>query len=69
MNTDWEQKFPLVAVVALERFLSDHTPLLLNTKDAHYRGCQPLFKFELGWLCREGFREMVAEVWRKVNSG
>ena len=65
MSTDWEHIFPLVTVNALERSLSYHTPLLLNTRAASYRGSQPLFKFELGWLCREGFREMVAHVWNK----
>lgn len=48
MSTDWEYKFPLVTVNALERSLSDHTHLLLNTRTTSYRGNQPLFKFELG---------------------
>ena len=69
MNTDWEHKFPIVTVNALERSLSDHTPLLLNTRAASFRGSQPLFKFELGRLCREGFRELVTDVWKKERSG
>lgn len=69
MSTDWEHKFPLVTVHALERSLSDHTPLLLNTRAASYRGSQPLFKFELGWLCRDGFRELVANAWKKKIRG
>ena len=33
MDTDWESKFPLVSVRALERIegLSDHAPILLTT--------------------------------------
>ena len=31
MATEWEQKFPLSNVIALNRDISDHTPLLLNT--------------------------------------
>jgi hypothetical protein len=27
------------------------------------------FKFELGWLLREGFFDVVAEVWKKENKG
>ena len=32
-NVEWEQKFPLVMVRALERAGSDHTPLLLDSGD------------------------------------
>jgi endonuclease/exonuclease/phosphatase family metal-dependent hydrolase len=51
MSTDWEDKYPLVTVRALERIedLSDHAPLLLSTgtlkPNARHR-----FKFELGWF-------------------
>lgn len=31
MSTEWESKYPLVSVHALDRGLSDHTPLLLDT--------------------------------------
>jgi endonuclease/exonuclease/phosphatase family metal-dependent hydrolase len=31
MTTEWEFKFPLVTVQALNRGVSDHTPLLLDT--------------------------------------
>jgi len=34
MATEWEQKFPLSNVIALNRDISDHTPLLLNTRDS-----------------------------------
>jgi hypothetical protein len=33
VSTEWEQKYPLVAVDALTREISDHTPLLLSTGD------------------------------------
>ena len=63
MSTDWEDKYPLVTVRALERIeeLSAHAPLLLSTgtlkPNARHR-----FKFELGWLLRDGFNEMVKGV-------
>ena len=55
VSTDWEQKFPLSTVKALTRQISDHTPLLLDTNQASHRGNTPVFKFELGWLAKDGF--------------
>jgi hypothetical protein len=63
--TDWEQNFPISMVEALTRELSDHTPLLLNTGDTAHRGNTHQFKFELGWLTRDGFHDMVAKVWKE----
>jgi hypothetical protein len=68
VSTDWEQKFPLSSVEALNRELSDHTPLLLDTCNASHRGCQ-MFKFELSWLTREGFHDIVTKVWREESRG
>lgn len=31
VTTEWDEKYPLSSVVALNRHISDHTPLLLNT--------------------------------------
>ena len=59
MATEWEQKFPLSTVIALTRDISDHTPLLLNTGDSSTNFHQCQFKFELGWLLRDGFMDMV----------
>ena len=64
MSIDCKDKYPLVTVRALERIddLSDHVPLLLSTgilkPNARHR-----FKFELGWLLRDGFDDMVKRVW------
>jgi hypothetical protein len=63
MTTEWEEKFPLSTVQALTRKVSDHTPLLLNSGKSSYMGTQPMFKFELGWLPRDGFIEMVKDIW------
>jgi hypothetical protein len=67
MLTEWEQNFPLANVMALSRDISDHTHLLLNTSRAPSSGSQPLFKFELGWLLRDGFGDMVKEICESVN--
>lgn len=69
VSTDWEQKFPLSTVEALTRQISDHTPLLLDTWNASYRGNNSSFKFELGWLTRDGFHDMVAKVWQEETRG
>ena len=60
VSTDWEHKYPLTTVNALERVLSDHTPIVLNTGAASDTRNQNLFKFELGWLKRDGFVDLVA---------
>jgi len=65
MTTEWEFKFPLVTVIALDRGVSDHTPLLLDTGDPSYTGNTQQFKMELSWLTHEDFRERVTEVWNK----
>jgi hypothetical protein len=59
MSTKWEQKFPLSNVIVLSRDISDHTPLHLDTGCSTSPGSQHLFKFELGWLLRDGFGDMV----------
>ena len=61
--TEWDQKYPLSMVVALNRDLSDHTPLLLNTGETNTCNHVPPLKFELGWLLRDGFFDMVKEIW------
>ena len=51
MDTEWELKFPLVTVRALERIeaLSDHAPIILDSNSTNPTTRRP-FKFELGWL-------------------
>ena len=63
INTEWEFKYPLSTVQALTREISDHTPLLLDTGSPNLNR-QHLFKFELGWLLRDGFYEIVENVWK-----
>jgi hypothetical protein len=69
MSPDWELKFPNVTVQALDRFRSDHTPLLLNDKAPTNLGNHYEFKFELVWLIREGFHDMVSSIWQQENRG
>ena len=65
MCTDLEGKFPHTTVYALNREISDHTPLLVNTGELSST-YQPQFKFELGWLLRESFMDMVTNIWHNT---
>ena len=62
MTTEWELKYPLVTVHALDREVSDHTPLLLETGDPAFSGHPKQFKMELNWLSHEDFKEKVKEI-------
>lgn len=66
-NISWEEYYPLAVVQALERELSDHTPLILDTgkKENH----SPIFRFENSWMLREGFRGFVAKIWAALYQG
>jgi hypothetical protein len=66
MSIEWELKFPLSTVIDLSRDISDHTPLLIDTRNTSSGNNQPMFKFELGWLLRDGFKNMFREVWESV---
>ena len=63
--TDFESKYPVSSVRALSREISNHTPLFYSTNSPS-PAYQPQFKFELGWLLRDGFCEMVRDVWHNV---
>ena len=58
----------MVTVHALDRGVSDHTPLLLETDDSFYMGHAKQFKLELSLLSLEEFRERVIEIWNKPVS-
>jgi hypothetical protein len=70
MDSDWEDKFPMVSVRALERIepMSDHAPILVTTGSARPHSARR-FKFELGWLHRDGFNDMVKSVWERPMAG
>jgi exonuclease III len=61
VSTDWEMKYPRVNTCALPRSLSDHTPLLLDTRMLSQHTSQ-MFKFELAWLSKDGFYDTVTRV-------
>jgi hypothetical protein len=69
MTTEWKEKFSLFTVQTLTREASHHTPLLLNSGESSHMATQPIFKFELGWLLRDGFTEMVKDIWVNTTGG
>ena len=70
MDSRWEDKHPLVTVRALERAeaFSDHAPILLSTGSST-SPIKPQFKFELGWLLRDGFDDLVKRIWAQPAVG
>lgn len=62
MSSEWEFKYPLVTVRALDRGASDHTPLLLDTGIPAFQGNNKSFKLELSWLSYEDFNNKVIEI-------
>jgi hypothetical protein len=64
--TESKSKYPHTTVHALTREISDHTPLLFATNNPS-SSYQPQFKFELGWLLRDGFCDMVTDVWQSTS--
>jgi hypothetical protein len=69
VRSEWEIKFPFSTVEQRDRNISDHTPLILNTGASTHSNIQRPFKFERGWLIREGFHDMVTQIWRSESSG
>jgi hypothetical protein len=69
MTIEWDEKFPLTTVQALPREISDHTPLLLNFGGTSSRGTESLFKFKYGWLLREGFIDMIRDIYNSSTEG
>ena len=68
-SVEWEQKYPLVSVHAMQRAISDHTSLLLDLGEATHVANKNNFSFEQSWFEREGFLEIIAREWAKTVSG
>ena len=59
----------MVTVNTLDRGVSDHTLLLLETGDPSFMGHAKQFKLELSWLSHEDVKDQVTEIWNKPVSG
>jgi hypothetical protein len=69
LSTDWELKYPKVSVHALTREIFGHSPLLLDSEQPPKQNNANMFKFELSWLLKKGFYEVVAQVWQREIRG
>jgi hypothetical protein len=69
VSTEWELQFPLTSVEPRDRNISDHTPLVVNIGASTYQTGDRPFKFERGWLLRDGFYDMVANIWQSETEG
>jgi hypothetical protein len=69
MTSEWEFKYPLVLVCALDRGISDHTPLFLDTNTPTFAGNGTKFRLELSWFTLDDFYECVATIWNKPIRG
>nr|GEU64056.1 RNA-directed DNA polymerase, eukaryota [Tanacetum cinerariifolium] len=56
--------YPNISVVTLERFLSDHRPILL--RESYYDYGPIPFCFFHHWLVMDGFDTFVIDVWRNI---
>uniref|UniRef100_A0A453NB92 Reverse transcriptase domain-containing protein n=1 Tax=Aegilops tauschii subsp. strangulata TaxID=200361 RepID=A0A453NB92_AEGTS len=68
-SVEWEQKYPMVSVHAMQRAISDHTPLFLDSGEATHVANKNIFSFKQSWFEREGFMEMIAREWDKPVMG
>jgi hypothetical protein len=66
-STDWEFKYPKVQ--ALTTHISDHTPLLLDTRDSCPATQKHMLKFELSGFIREDLYGIVEKIWQEENKG
>jgi hypothetical protein len=69
VSTEWEINFLLAKVEARDQNISDHTPLDVSTDASTLQSGNRPFRFERGWLLKEGFYDMVENIWRSENSG
>jgi hypothetical protein len=60
VNPEWDLLFHNAMVRGLDRSLSDHAPLVLETEEKNRsREC----RYELSWKLRLGFRDIVINNW------
>jgi hypothetical protein len=48
---------------------SDHTPLFIDFGEPTHLGNKNHFSFELSWICRDGFTDLVASEWNAIQVG
>jgi hypothetical protein len=64
MSGSWENIFPLVKVKKLPKNVSDHNPLVVDSKNL-VKKTQSSFVFEIGWLNHSDFKQIIGRIWNK----
>ena len=66
MDAECKRKFPMVTLCALEHIeiLLDHASIILDSNSLVSCTARHPFKFKLGWLQREGFADIIKNVWK-----
>ena len=54
-----------MVVRALQRSISDNTPLLLDSGEASHPGNKEAFSFQTSWFEGEGFLDTASHEWSK----
>jgi hypothetical protein len=63
INHDWENIFPLSSARKIPRVMSDHNPIILDTKESvEVRSRE--FRFEKSWLLQPDFQLRVDKAWK-----
>lgn len=68
VSTEYELKYPHTTIQALTREISDHTHVYLYCGETSTNVNTCSCKFELGWLLRDGFFDMVKDIWLGVDT-
>jgi hypothetical protein len=61
VSPEWEEQYPLSIVTAMDRGLSDHAPVLLDTGNKTPTNIP--FRFENAWMQGEDFVQIVEKSW------
>jgi hypothetical protein len=64
MSSAWEELFPLTTVHKLNRDISDHNPLILDTMENKPKKTHE-FKFKKSWIKEEVFLARVGRAWKQ----
>jgi hypothetical protein len=68
INHDWENFFPLSSARKIPRVMSDHNPIILDTKEnVEVRSRE--FRFEKSWLLQPDFQLRVEKAWKTPVRG
>jgi hypothetical protein len=64
ISPSWEEKSTLMCASTLPSVLSNHTPILIKSRDKPR--IPPIFRFENRWFMRTDLKDVVSGVWNKI---